>query len=154
MINGKKIVVVMPAYNAEKTLRKTYDELPLDVVDEVILVDDASLDNTPRIARDLGIKTVVHPENRGYGGNQKTCYRTALEHGADIVVMVHPDYQYTPKLTHAMASMIAYGVYEAVLGSRVLGKGALAGKMPLHKYAANRLLDSLVFRAHDHAFVH
>ncbi len=140
MINGKKIVVVMPAYNAERTIRKTYDEIPLDVVDEVILVDDASRDNTAQVARELGIKTVIHPENRGYGGNQKTCYRTALEHDADIVVMVHPDYQYTPKLTQAMASMIAYGVYEAVLGSRVLGKGALAGGMPLHKYAANRVL--------------
>ena len=140
MINEKKVVVVMPAYNAERTLRKTYDEIPLDVVDEIILVDDASRDNTAQVARELGIKTVIHPENRGYGGNQKTCYRLALEHNADVVVMLHPDYQYTPKLILAMSSMIAYGVYEAVLGSRVLGKGALAGGMPLYKYASNRIL--------------
>ncbi len=140
MLNGKKIVVVMPAYNAEKTLRKTYDEVPLEIVDEVILVDDASSDRTSEIAKAMGIRTIIHKENIGYGGNQKTCYRTALALGADIVVMVHPDYQYTPKLIPAMASMIAYGEFDAVLGSRILGIGALQGGMPLYKYIANRFL--------------
>ncbi len=140
MINGKKVVVVMPAYNAAKTLRQTYAEIPKDVVDDVILVDDASQDETAIVARELGIKTFVHRENRGYGGNQKTCYRQALGLGAEVVVMLHPDYQYTPKLIHAMSGMVAYGVYEVVLGSRVLGKGALAGGMPLYKYMANRFL--------------
>ncbi len=140
MINGKKVVVVMPAYNAARTLRQTFAEIPKDVVDDVILVDDASQDETAAVARELGIKTFVHRENRGYGGNQKTCYRQALALGADVVVMLHPDYQYTPKLIHAMSGMIAYDVYEVVLGSRVLGKGALAGGMPLYKYTANRFL--------------
>jgi glycosyltransferase involved in cell wall biosynthesis len=140
MILNKKLVVVMPAYNAEKTLRQTYDELPHDYVDEVILVDDASKDYTPKIAQELGIKTIIHPENRGYGGNQKTCYREALEHGADIVVMVHPDYQYSPRLVTAMASMIASGHYDIVLGSRILGGGSLKGGMPLYKYISNRFL--------------
>ena len=143
MILGKKIVVIMPAYNAEKTLLKTYEELPHDYVDEVVLVDDASNDNTPRIALELGIKTIIHTENKGYGGNQKTCYREALRHGADIVVMVHPDYQYSPKLVTAMASMIVSGHYDVVLGSRILGGGALKGGMPLYKYIANRLLTLL-----------
>jgi len=143
MILGKKLIVIMPAYNAEKTLRKTYEELPHDYVDEVVLVDDASNDNTPRIARELGIKTIIHAENKGYGGNQKTCYREALRHGADIVVMVHPDYQYSPKLVTAMASMIVSGHYDVVLGSRILGGGALKGGMPLYKYIANRLLTLL-----------
>ncbi|MGO8989652.1 MAG: glycosyltransferase family 2 protein [bacterium] len=140
MLNGKKIVIVMPAYNAEKTLEKTYHEIPSEIVDDVVVVDDASNDRTPEIARAMGIKTVIHKENIGYGGNQKTCYRTALELGADIVIMVHPDYQYTPKLIPAMASMIAYGEFDAVLGSRILGIGALKGGMPLHKYIANRFL--------------
>jgi glycosyltransferase involved in cell wall biosynthesis len=140
MLNGKKIVVVMPAFNAEKTLERTYNEIPSEFVDEVILVDDASGDRTSEIARKMGIRTVVHTENLGYGANQKTCYRTALALGADIVIMVHPDYQYTPKLIPAMASMIAYGEFDAVLASRILGVGALRGGMPLYKYISNRFL--------------
>ena len=140
MLNGRKIVVVMPAYNAAKTLNRTYDDIPVDVVDEVILVDDASQDGTVALARELGIHCLVHPRNAGYGANQKTCYRRALELGADVVVMLHPDYQYTPKLITAMAAMITSGVYHAVLGSRVLGRGARAGGMPLYKYVANRVL--------------
>ena len=138
MINGKKIVVVMPAYNAEQTLQQTYHEIPREIVDEVILVDDASLDNTAQIARNLGIKTIVHAKNTGYGGNQKTCYTSALELGADIIIMLHPDYQYTPKLITAMASLIAEGLFDCVLGSRILGVGALKGGMPLYKYISNR----------------
>ena len=140
MLNGKKIVVVMPAYNAEKTLEKTYAEIPFEIVDDVILVDDASRDRTSELARSMGIRTIVHEKNLGYGGNQKSCYRAALEIGADIVIMVHPDYQYTPKLIPAMASMIAYGEFDAVLASRILGVGALQGGMPLYKYIANRFL--------------
>ena len=140
MILDRKLVVVMPAYNAEKTLRQTYAELPLQYVDEVILTDDASLDSTTEVARELGIRTIVHQQNQGYGGNQKTCYREALSHGADIVVMVHPDYQYSPRLVTAMASMIASGHYDIVLGSRILGGNALKGGMPLYKYIANRFL--------------
>jgi glycosyltransferase involved in cell wall biosynthesis len=140
MILGKKLIVIMPAYNAEKTLRKTHEELPHEYVDEVILVDDASQDNTMKVAGELGVKTIIHRENRGYGGNQKTCYREALGHGADIVVMVHPDYQYSPRLVTAMASMIASGHYDVVLGSRILGGTALKGGMPLYKYLANRFL--------------
>jgi glycosyltransferase involved in cell wall biosynthesis len=140
MILDKKLIVIMPAYNAEKTLRRTYAELPHEYVDEVILVDDASRDETPRLAKELGIKTIIHPENKGYGGNQKTCYREALKHGADIVVMVHPDYQYSPRLVAAMASMIASGHYDVVLGSRILGGAALKGGMPFYKYIANRFL--------------
>lgn len=140
MILGKKLIVIMPAYNAEKTLRQTYEELPHEYVDEVILVDDASRDETPRVAHALGINTIIHSENKGYGGNQKTCYREALRHGADIVVMVHPDYQYSPKLVAAMASMIASGHYDVVLGSRILGGTALKGGMPSYKYIANRFL--------------
>ena len=140
MLNGKKIVVIMPAYNAERTLEKTYKEIPFEFVDDVVLVDDASQDRTSEIARKMGIHTVVHTENLGYGANQKTCYRTALALGADIVIMVHPDYQYTPKLLPAMASMIAYGEFDAVVASRILGIGALKGGMPLYKYIANRFL--------------
>jgi glycosyltransferase involved in cell wall biosynthesis len=140
MLNGKKIVVIMPAYNAEKTLEKTYSEIPFEFVDDVVLVDDASQDRTPEVARKMGIRTIIHETNLGYGGNQKTCYRTALELGADIVIMVHPDYQYTPKLIPAMASMIAYGEFDAVLASRILGIGALQGGMPLYKYISNRFL--------------
>ena len=139
MINGKKIIVVLPAYNAEKTLEITWREIPPEV-DHIVLVDDCSRDNTAQLAQKLGITTVVHQENTGYGGNQKTCYRTALDMGADIVVMVHPDYQYTPRLVTAMAAMIAYGEFDAVLASRILGVGALKGGMPLYKYVANRFL--------------
>ncbi len=139
MINGKRIAVVMPAYNAEKTLEKTVGELS-DLVDIKILVDDSSKDQTAALARSLGVQTFVHDSNYGYGRNQQTCYREALAAGADIVVMVHADYQYTPLLVPAMAGMIASGVYDMVLASRILGKGALSGGMPLYKYVANRLL--------------
>lgn len=140
MIYGNKVVVIMPAYNAEKTLEKTYRELDHSVVDQVILVDDRSRDNTKDIARSLGIKTIVHYKNLGYGGNQKTCYKAALETGADIVVMVHPDYQYSPKLVAPMAYMIATREYDCVLGSRIIGGTALSGGMPLYKYISNRIL--------------
>ncbi|GAL84812.1 glycosyl transferase family 2 [Sporocytophaga myxococcoides] len=141
MYNNKKVVVVLPAYNAELTLKKTFDEIPFDIVDEVILVDDASKDQTAKVAREIGIKhVVVHTQNKGYGGNQKTCYDTALKLGADIVIMLHPDYQYTPKLIHAMTSIIGNDLYQVVLGSRILGKGALKGGMPMYKYIANRFL--------------
>lgn len=143
MILGRKLVVVMPAYNAEKTLRQTFAELPHDYVDEVILVDDASKDDTARIAQELGITTIIHPSNSGYGANQKTCYRTALKSGADIIVMVHPDYQYSPRLVTAMASMITSGHYDVVLASRILGGGALKGGMPYYKYVANRFLTAV-----------
>lgn len=141
MIEGKKVVVVMPAYNAEKTLQMTYQEIPGDIVDEVVLTDDFSRDGTVELARTMGIRhIVVHDKNRGYGGNQKTCYEKALSLEADIVVMLHPDYQYTPKLITAMASIIANDVYPVVLGSRILGRGALVGGMPVYKYVANRFL--------------
>jgi len=140
MLNGKKIVVVLPAYNASKTLEKTWSEIPFEFVDDVVLVDDASRDDTAEVAHRLGIHTIIHEQNKGYGGNQKTCYRTALGLGADIVVMLHPDYQYTPKLITAIAAMIAYGEFDAVLASRILGTGALKGGMPLYKYLANRIL--------------
>lgn len=139
MINGKRIAVVMPAYNAEGTVAQTVRELP-EIVDIKILVDDCSTDSTVAVAESLGIRTFLHDRNYGYGRNQQTCYREALAAGADIVVMVHPDYQYTPLLVTAMTSMIAYGVYDVVLGSRILGGGALRGGMPLYKYIANRLL--------------
>ncbi len=141
MVNGKKLVVVLPAYNAAKTLEQTYQELPMDLVDDVILVDDHSPDDTAEVGRSLGIKHIIrHEQNKGYGGNQKTCYNTALELDADIVVMVHPDYQYTPKLVASMSYLIANGLYHVVLGSRILGKGALKGGMPWYKYVANRIL--------------
>jgi len=130
----------MPAYNAEKTVEKTYREVPLDIIDHVILVDDASRDQTSILSRSLGIDTIVHLKNKGYGGNQKTCYTAALKMGADVIVMLHPDYQYTPRLVTAMASMIAYDVYDVVLGSRILGGTARAGGMPRYKYIANRAL--------------
>jgi glycosyltransferase involved in cell wall biosynthesis len=139
MINGKRIAVVMPAYNAEKTLEQTVRELS-DVVDIKILVDDSSQDGTAELSRRLGVQTFIHDANYGYGRNQQTCYREALAAGADIVVMVHPDYQYTPSLVPAMAGMVASGVYDMVLGSRILGAGALKGGMPLYKYISNRLL--------------
>jgi glycosyltransferase involved in cell wall biosynthesis len=141
MINSKKIVVVMPAYNASETLEKTYNEIPFPLVDEVILVDDHGSDNTYEIAKSLGINHVIrHEYNKGYGGNQKTCYDKALELKADIVVMLHPDYQYTPKLIESMCYLIANDLYPVVLGSRILGKGALKGGMPIYKYIANRIL--------------
>ncbi|MFA7256567.1 MAG: glycosyltransferase family 2 protein [Kiritimatiellales bacterium] len=142
MLNGQKIVVVMPAYNAAKTLRRTYKEVMAQgIVDQIILVDDASDDETASVAKTLhSVFTHVHPENRGYGGNQKTCYRLALEAGADVVIMLHPDYQYTPALIPAMASMIANGLYPCVLGSRILGGHALKGGMPWWKYISNRAL--------------
>ena len=140
MVRNNKVIVVMPAYNAALTLRDTYKEIPHDIVDEVILVDDASTDETVSIARGLSITTIAHQQNLGYGGNQKTCYATALEHGADIVVMLHPDYQYTPKLITAMAYLIESKEYDVVLGSRILGGQALNGGMPLYKYIGNRIL--------------
>jgi len=140
MLNSKKIIVVLPAYNAEKTLEKTYKEIPMDIVDEVLMVDDGSSDNTVALAVALGINTIQHDRNYGYGGNQKTCYQEALNRKGDIIVMVHPDYQYTPRLITAMASMIAFDVYDAVLGSRILGGQALTGGMPFYKYIANRFL--------------
>jgi glycosyltransferase involved in cell wall biosynthesis len=141
MINNKTITVVLPAYNAETTLEQTYNEIPFDIVDNVILVDDLSSDKTIEKAKALGIKYIIeHSENIGYGGNQKTCYNKALEINSDIIVMLHPDYQYNPKLIHSMCYLIANGLYEVVLGSRILGKGALKGGMPLYKYIANRLL--------------
>ncbi len=141
MYKGKKIVVVMPAYNAGKTLEKTLREIPMDLVDEVILCDDKSSDNTVLLAKELGIDHVIeHEQNKGYGGNQKSLYNKALEIGADIVIMVHPDYQYTPLLIPSMVNIIGEGLYPVVLGSRILGKGALAGGMPLYKYIANRFL--------------
>jgi glycosyltransferase involved in cell wall biosynthesis len=141
MVKGKKVIVVLPAYNAEKTLKRTYDEIPFDIVDDVVLVDDFSKDNTSEVGRQIGIRHVIrHDKNKGYGGNQKTCYDKALELGGDIVVMLHPDYQYTPKLIPTMCEIIASGLYPAVLGSRILGKGALKGGMPLYKYVFNRCL--------------
>lgn len=141
MILNKKLIIVLPAYNAGLTLEKTYKEIPFDIVDDVILVDDASKDNTVEIAQQIGIKHIIrHEKNKGYGGNQKSCYNKALSLGADIVIMLHPDYQYTPKLIPAMASIIANGLYDAVFGSRILGKGALMGGMPVYKYIFNRML--------------
>lgn len=140
MLNGKKIIVILPAYNAAKTLEQTWKEIPFEYVDDLILVDDASRDNTVEEAHRLGIRTIVHTANRGYGGNQKTCYKEALALGADIVVMLHPDYQYTPRLIPAIASMIAWGEFDVVLASRILGVGALKGGMPLYKYVFNRVL--------------
>ena len=141
MILGKKLVIVLPAYNAELTLAKTYSEIPMDIVDEVILVDDASKDKTVEVGRSLGIRHVIqHEKNKGYGGNQKSCYDKALALGADIVIMLHPDYQYTPKLIPSMANIIAQDLYQSVFGSRILGKGALKGGMPIYKYIFNRML--------------
>ena len=140
MINNKKVVVIMPAYNAEKTLEKTYNEIYQNFVDEIILVDDFSSDKTKDIARSLNITTIVHDKNLGYGGNQKSCYRAALKAGADIVIMLHPDYQYTPKLIPAIASMMAFDEYDAVIASRMLGNSALKGGMPLYKFICNKFL--------------
>jgi glycosyltransferase involved in cell wall biosynthesis len=140
MLNGKTITVVLPAYKAERTLKQTYDHIPMEIVDHVILVDDASTDSTVALARQLGIKAFCHQRNLGYGANQKTCYREALALGSDIIVMLHPDYQYEPRLVTAMAAMVASGVYDAVLGSRILGNTALQGGMPFYKYVSNRAL--------------
>jgi len=150
MIDGRKVVVVLPAYNAGATLRRTFDEIPRPAVDEVILVDDGSRDDTVEVARQLGVRLVVHPVNRGYGSNQKTCYREMLKGDGDICVMLHPDYQYAPRLVTALASMVASGEFEVVLGSRILGGGALKGGMPLYKFVANRFLtgvENLLLRA-------
>ncbi|NHN84544.1 glycosyltransferase [Acetobacter musti] len=140
MMDGKRIAVVLPAYNAAKTLKQTFDEIPQDIVDDIILTDDASSDETVALARSLGVHTIEHDRNRGYGGNQKTCYESALARGADIVIMLHPDYQYSPRLIRAMAAMLTSGHYDVVIASRILGKGALEGGMPLYKYVANRVL--------------
>jgi glycosyltransferase involved in cell wall biosynthesis len=141
VIGNKRLLLVLPAYNAAKTLEKTYSEIPFDIVDDVILVDDASKDNTSQMAEKLGIKHIIkHEVNKGYGGNQKTCYNKALELNADLVIMLHPDYQYTPKLIRSMAGLLAEEVYPVVFGSRIIGDGALRGGMPLYKYVANRLL--------------
>ncbi len=143
MFHGKKIVVVMPAYNAAKTIERTYAEIPLDLVDEIVVTDDASRDETVAVARRLGLRTIVHDRNRGYGGNQKTCYAEALRLGGDVVIMLHPDYQYTPRLIPAMIALITDGPFDVVLGSRVLGGRARAGGMPLYKYVANRVLTAI-----------
>jgi glycosyltransferase involved in cell wall biosynthesis len=140
VFHGKKIVVVMPAYNAAKTIEQTYREIPLDLVDDVIVTDDASHDDTVDVSRSLGLHTIVHDSNRGYGGNQKTCYAEALRLGADVTIMLHPDYQYTPKLIPAMIGLITDGPFDVVIGTRVLGGRALAGGMPMYKYVANRVL--------------
>jgi glycosyltransferase involved in cell wall biosynthesis len=143
MIHNKKIVVVLPAYQAEKTVERSFQDIPKDIVDHILMVDDVSSDRTVEVARRLGIKTIVHKKNLGYGGNQKTCYREAIKLGADIVVMLHPDYQYEPKLISAIAAMVASEVYDCVLGSRILGNTALRGGMPIYKYVANRLLTAV-----------
>lgn len=141
MIDNKKVIIIMPAYNAEKTLKKTYQEIPFDIVDKVILTDDYSSDNTIQLAKKIGIQEIIsHKKNKGYGGNQKSCYNKALELGGNIIIMLHPDYQYTPKLIQSMAYLIANDIYPVVLGSRILGNGALKGGMPLIKYIANRFL--------------
>jgi glycosyltransferase involved in cell wall biosynthesis len=140
MLNGLKVAVIMPAYNAEKTLRITYDALPKDLIDDIILTDDKSSDRTIEVAKEIGIYTIEHKNNTGYGGNQKTCYNSAIDRGADIVVMLHPDYQYSPKLVPAIAAMVASGDYDFVFASRILGNGALKGGMPRYKYVANRFL--------------
>ena len=143
MLDGKKIIVVMPAYNAAKTLERTYSEIPLDIVDKVILTDDKSGDETVAIAKRLGLSVFAHEENKGYGANQKTCYKNALREGADVVIMLHPDYQYPPKLIKPMASLITSGIFDVVLGSRILGNKALRGGMPVYKYVSNRILTFL-----------
>ncbi len=139
MINGKKVIVVLPAYNAERTLERTYRDIPRAVVDDVILVDDSSQDRTVEVAQRLGLACLRHPTNRGYGGNQKTCYQAALDRGADIVVMLHPDYQYPPQLIPALAGLVASGIFHVALGSRILGEGAIKRGMPVYKYLSNRL---------------
>ena len=140
MLEGKKVIVVMPAYNAEKTLKKTYDEIPKEIVDDVLLTDDCSTDRTVEIARGMGLEVYEHEKNKGYGANQKTCYARALSKGADIIIMLHPDYQYPPKLITAMAGLVSSGMFDVVLGSRILGGAAIKGGMPLYKYFCNRVL--------------
>lgn len=141
MLNNKKIIIILPAYNAEKTLKRTYDEIPFNIVDDVILTDDFSNDKTISIAKELGVKHIIeHKKNKGYGGNQKSCYNKAIELGADIIVMLHPDYQYTPKLIPAMCHLIGENLYDVVIGSRILSKGAIKGGMPTYKYISNRFL--------------
>ncbi|MDI2090134.1 glycosyltransferase family 2 protein [Commensalibacter oyaizuii] len=140
MMNNKHIAIILPAYNAAKTLRQTFEEIPHEIIDDIILTDDASKDNTVEVARQLNIHTIIHQKNKGYGANQKTCYDAALKRGADIVIMLHPDYQYSPKLLQSMISMLTSGHYDVVIASRILGKGALRGGMPLYKYVANRIL--------------
>jgi len=140
MLEGKKIIVVMPAYNAERTLEATYREIPKDIVDEILVIDDQSKDRTVDVAKRLGLEVFVHEENKGYGANQKTCYKEALKKGADIIIMLHPDYQYPPKLITAMAALISSGMFDMVLGSRILGGMALKGGMPFYKYISNRIL--------------
>jgi len=140
MVRGKRVTVVLPAYNAAKTLKTTYDEIPKDIVDDIVLVDDASPDETVNLARELGIHTIVHRRNLGYGGNQKTCYAAALERDADIIIMLHPDYQYTPRLITPMAFLLESGEFDVVLGSRILGGQAIRGGMPRYKYVSNRFL--------------
>ena len=150
MINGKKLIAVLPAYNAALTLKKTYEEIPFEIVDDVVLVDDCSTDNTLEVANNIGIKHVItHEKNKGYGGNQKTCYDTAMRLGADIVIMLHPDYQYTPKLIQSLSYLIANDLYPVAFGSRILGKGALKGGMPMYKYIKNYqniIPDTALFR--------
>jgi len=143
LIAGKKVIIVLPAYNAANTLGATYDEIPKEFIDEALLVDDASEDNTYEISRNLGIRTLRHDRNRGYGANQKTCYKTALQMGGDIIVMLHPDYQYSPRLIPAIVTLLAYGPYDVVLGSRILAGGALKGGMPLYKFVFNRVLTAV-----------
>jgi glycosyltransferase involved in cell wall biosynthesis len=143
MIESSRIAVVLPAYHAASTLARTVADIPRDLVDDIILVDDASRDDTVAVSRQLGLRTIVHEKNRGYGGNQKTCYAAALAGGADIVVMLHPDYQYSPRLLGAMANMIVSGHYDIALGSRILGQSAIAGGMPIYKYVANRTLTAM-----------
>src|ERR1700712_597327 len=140
MIENRRVTVVLPAYNAARTLERTVSEIPRDLVDDIILTDDASRDDTVAVARSLGLETIRHEKNRGYGGNQKTCYAAALARGADIVVMLHPDYQYTPRLVPAMAAMLVSGHYDVAVASRILGRGAMEGGMPVYKYVANRAL--------------
>ncbi|MFA5271004.1 MAG: glycosyltransferase family 2 protein [Candidatus Omnitrophota bacterium] len=150
MLNGKKIIVVMPAYNAGATLEKTYSEIPKDIVDEILLVDDRSSDNTVEIAKKLGVEVYVHDENKGYGANQKTCYGLALKKNPDVIIMLHPDYQYSPKFITAMAGLICSNLFDMVLGSRILGGYALKGGMPLYKYISNRILtliQNIILRA-------
>jgi glycosyltransferase involved in cell wall biosynthesis len=143
LIGGKKIVVVMPAYNASKTLRATYEGIPKEFIDEILLVDDGSADDTVQLAETLGIRTIMHAQNKGYGANQKTCYKHALDMGADIIIMLHPDYQYSPTILPAMTTLLAYGPYDVVFGSRILTGGALRGGMPIYKYAFNRILTAI-----------
>jgi glycosyltransferase involved in cell wall biosynthesis len=153
MVQGKKLTVVLPAYNAEQTLERTYHEIPRDIVDTILVVDDNSRDKTVELAKRLGLKVIVHPQNKGYGGNQKTCYQDALDEGSDIIIMLHPDYQYTPLLIPCMAHMLASGLYDVVLGSRILGGRAMQGGMPLYKYVAREVLEQLPWQNNSDDFI-